>query len=376
MSVHLVKGGDPILRDDTTRRLVDELLAGDDRSLALEELTIPGRTASEGEEGGTDARVAAVDAVLNAALTLPFMTERRVVVVHEVGNLTKDEAAPLVAYLEDPTPTTELVLVAGGGTLVKGLDEAVKRTGTVLAPASEKVVDVLASELDATGLAMRPDAAATIVAHVGGERGDAGLVPSIVATLAAAFGPGAELGVDDVAPYLGTEGRVPTWDLTNALEQGDIPGSLEVLRRLLSVTSPTQPKPMHPLQVLGMLHGHYRRLLRLDDPAITSAEEAAAALGGKANARSAAFRLRQARTLGTDGLRQAFDHLARADLDLKGGRAIPSEAVMEILVARLAQVTARAGGGTGGRGRAGGRPGRGRSAATRGRSSPARRSVG
>jgi DNA polymerase-3 subunit delta len=369
MSVHLVKGADPILRDDATEQLVGELLAGQDRSLAVEEFTIPGRVATEAEEGGAEARLAAVDAVLNAVFTLPFMTERRVVVVREVGNLTKDEAAPLVAYFQDPTPSTELVLVAGGGTIAKSLDDAVKQTGSVHAPSSEKAVDVLSSELDAAGLHLRADAAAAIVAHVGG---DAGLLPSIVETLAAAFGAGADLSLDDVTPYVGSEGKIPTWDLTNALENGDIPGSLEVLRRLLTVTSPTQPKPMHPLQVLAMLHGHYRRLLRLDDPAITSNEQAAAALGGRTNPRSAGFRLRQARTLGTDGLRQAFDHLARADVDLKGGRAIPPEAVMEVLVARLAQITARAGGGRagsgrGGGGRAGGRSGRGRAASARGR---------
>lgn len=374
MSVHLVKGADPVLRSDTTERLVTELLAGGDRSLAVEELAIPGRAMSDGEEGGTEARTATVDSVLHAALTVPFMAERRIVVVREVGNLTKDEAAPLVAYIEDPTPSTELVLVAGGGTVVKSLDEAVKRVGTVHAPASEKAVDVLASELGAAGLHLQPDAANAILAHVGD---DAGLLPSMVETLGAAFGAGADLSLDDVLGYLGSEGRVPTWDLTNALEKGDIPGSLEVLRRLLRVTSPTQPKPMHPLQVLAMLHGHYRRLLRLDDASITSNEEAAAALGGRTKPASAGFRLRQARALGTDGLRQAFDHLARADVDLKGGRAIPPEVVLEILVARLAQITARATTGRGGRGRGatgrgatgrgargggGGRSGRGRPA--------------
>ena len=85
-----------------------------------------------------------------------------------------------------------------------------------------------------------------------------------------------------------------------------------------------------------MLHGHYRRLLQLDDPAVRTNEDAAAALGGRGNPRAAGFRLRQARALGTDGLRRAFDLLAHADLDLKGARAIPEDAVVELLVARLA----------------------------------------
>jgi DNA polymerase III delta subunit len=90
------------------------------------------------------------------------------------------------------------------------------------------------------------------------------------------------------------------------------------------------------LQVTALLHSHYRRLLLLDDPAVRTNEDAAAALGGRTNPRAAGFRLRQARALGTDGLQRAFDLLAHADLDLKGARAIPEDAVVELLVARLA----------------------------------------
>ena len=49
-----------------------------------------------------------------------------------------------------------------------------------------------------------------------------------------------------------------------------------------------------------------------------------------------------ARALGSDGLRQAFAYLAQADIDLKGARAIPEDAVMEVLVARLAHLSGRA----------------------------------
>jgi DNA polymerase-3 subunit delta len=339
VSVHLVRGVDPVLRVEALEELVRELLDGDDRMLALEEVEIPGR-GGEGEVGGTEARVDALGAALGAASTAPFMTSRRVVVVREIGNLTKDEAAPLLAYLDDPAPTTELVLVIGGGAIAKGLEDRLKQRASVTAPASERPADVLARVQRGAGVELHPDAVAAVLAHVGT---DAGLLPGLVGTFAAAHGPGVALSRDDIAPLLVGEGSVPVWGLTNAIEQGDLPGALEVLHRLLSVTSPTQPKPVHPLQVLGMLHGQYRRLLRLDDPAIRTNEDAAAALGGRTNPRAAGFRLRQARGLGTSGLRQAFDHLARADLDLKGERAIPAEAVLEVLVVRLATLSSRSG---------------------------------
>lgn len=340
MSAHLVKGEDPILRSDACEVLVAELLGADDRTLALEEVTVPPKASGDGEGGGSDARVAAVDVALNGASTPPFMTESRVVVVRDVGLLSAAEVEPLVRYLEDPLETTALVLVAGGGALAKSLETAVKKHGTVHVPGATKAVDVLAQELATAGVRLRPDATKALLAHVGS---DAGLVPGIVETLAGAFGSDVDLGSDAVAPYLGGEGSVPVWDLTNAIEKGDKAGALTVLHRLLTVTSPTQPKPVHPLQVVAILHSHYRRLLTLDDPNVRSAEDAATALGGRTSPNAARYRLKQARALGTDGLRQAFDHLARADRDLKGERAIPGDAVLDVLVVRLCGLSARTG---------------------------------
>ena len=106
---------------------------------------------------------------------------------------------------------------------------------------------------------------------------------------------------------------------------------------------------MHPLQIVGMLHGYFARIAKLTDPEIRNPADAVAALGGRVKEYPARKALDQARALGTDGMREAFDHLFAADLDLKGARAIPEDAVMEVLVARLASLSARAG-------RRGGRP--------------------
>ncbi len=347
MSVHLVKGEDPILRADALDGLVRELLADDDRSLALEDFSVPGRNET------AEAREETIAVALNAARTPPFMTVTRVVLVREFRNLTIDDVDALSRYLDEPLETTHLVFVDGGTTgtarndkkAIDGLEKRIRTAGAVVAPDSVKPADVLSDSLDRAGLRFTSDAIEAVRAHVGN---DAGLLPGIVEILDVVYGDDRELDVDEVVPYLGEAGAIPSWDLTNAIEKGDIAGALAVLQRLLTVTSPTQPKPMHPLQVLGLLHGYYRRLLRLDDPAIASAEQAAAALGGRTSPNAARFRLRQARALGSGGIREAFGHLARADLDLKGKRAIPADVVMEVLVARLARLGARSGSSRGG----------------------------
>jgi len=344
-AAYLVKGSEPSLRDRVVDDLVAELLGGDDRSLALEDITIPGRAGAgdDGESaGGADGREAAVAALLNAAGSPPFMTEHRIVVARDVGALTAADVEGILRYLDDPLDTTILVLVAGGGTLPPSLTKKLKELGVEeRAPESEKTDKVLISAAHDAGLLLQADAAHLITSHLGD---NAGRVASLVDVLAAAFGSGVQVTADDVSPYLGEAGAVPSYLLTNAIEAGDAPGALQILHRLLTVSSPRQPRPMHPLQVMGVLAGHYRRILRLDDPSLRSGADAVAALGGKVKEYPARKALDQARALGTDGVRHAFDALFQADLDLKGARGIPEQAVMEVLVVRLARLAARSGG--------------------------------
>src|SRR5207342_91947 len=114
-------------------------------------------------------------------------------------------------------------------------------------------------------------AARTITSHLGD---DAGRVAAIVDVLVSAHGQDVRLGVDDVSPYLGEAGAVPSYLLTNAIEAGDPAASLETLHRLMTTSSAQQPKPMHPLQIMGLLNGYYRRILRLDDPSLRTPADA------------------------------------------------------------------------------------------------------
>ncbi len=161
--------------------------------------------------------------------------------------------------------------------------------------------------------------------------------------------PGPSSSASDVEPYLGEAGSVPVFELTNAIEEGKVAAALSILDRLLNVTSARQPKPMHPLQVLGLLQSRYRRLLRLDDPSIHTTKDAHAALGGKGSTYPAQKALEASSALGTDGLRRAIDSLHQADLDLKGASAMPEDAVLEVLVARLAALHSRSRSRTGAR---------------------------
>jgi DNA polymerase-3 subunit delta len=343
MSTHLVQGSDPSLRDREVQRLVEELLEGEDRTLALEEHDIASRRRTsdevendaDGDRGSTD--VGAFALVTNALQSPPFMTAHRVVVVREIGNLTTEQAKWLAAWIETGSDTTRLVLVAGGGRTPPSLDKAAKAHATITGPESEQTDKVLARELKEVGLRLAPDASARLVGHLGE---DAGRVPELVEVLNARYGSDATLAVDDIEDYLGGVGTVGPFELTNAIDRGDVASALEVLHRALTATSARDPKATHPFQIMAMLVRHYQRLLRLDDPAITSAQQAAEALGMR-SAGGARFPLEAAKQLGTPGLREAMQMLARAELDLRGYGGLDERTVIDVLVARLAALHRR-----------------------------------
>jgi DNA polymerase-3 subunit delta len=265
-----------------------------------------------------------------------------VIVIREVGGMSAVDAEAVARYLADPCPTTALVLVGGGGRLPAALTKAVKAAGgQEVKTAPGKTGDALTGALDGADVKLTAAAAHRLSEWLGD---DAGRIPALLDVLRAAYGEGARIDVDDLEPYLGEAGGVAPYHLTGAVDKGDAAGALEILHRLRGAS-------FHPLQVMALLHKHYQRMLRLDDPSIGGEQDAVAVLGGKVKPYPAGLALRQARLLGGDGLRAAYAHLAKADVDLRGATGLPEDAVLEVLIARLAGLSRRAGGATASRGR-------------------------
>jgi DNA polymerase-3 subunit delta len=329
--VYLLKGNDEVLLSEAALELVHALVGDEDRSLMVDE----GDVESFERDEGTD-----VAPLVDAAQTPPFLTERRVVVGRHLGLFgTKDAVAPVVDYLGDPLPSTALVLVwerppkAGARlpAVPKSLSDAVRKSGGLVvdtAVGDRDRKDWIEEHVAETGLKLDRDARALLSDRL---TGDPGRLRGVLEALVSTFGAAAKLTAADVEPYLGEAADVQPWDLTDAIDAGDIRLALERLHRM------TGAGGRHPLQVMAVLHNHYTRLLRLDGAGVSGEREAAELLGMKGRSTFAAKKaLQQSRRLGSDRLRVFVELLAQADLDLRGAKAWPDELVMEVLVARLA----------------------------------------
>jgi DNA polymerase III subunit delta len=324
--VYLVKGPDEVILRDAVRGLVQRLTGDRDPGLTVEEI---GR---EQHQPG-EATAPSIRALVDAAQTPPFLTDRRVVVGRDLDLFTKaDQIEPLVTYLSDPLPTTALVLVWPGGRMPKGLAEAVKGGGGEQIDTSpgRQLAGWVDEQLSRAGLRVDRAAQQRLVDWLGD---DPQRLVGLARTLSGTYTPEARLGLDEIEPFLGEAGGVPPWELTDAIDKGDIPTALDRLQRMLGGGE------RHPLQIMATLHNQYARMLTLDGAPVTGEKDAAKLLGMKGSTFPARKALSQARKLGHDRIARALDLLAGADLDLRGRKAWPEALVMEVLVARLARLS-------------------------------------
>ena len=314
VAAFLVKGDDPALVAEALRKVLDDL-TGDGTGLAVEEFA--------GEE-------MSIDAVADACQTPPFLEDKRIVVLRDVGRFKTEEVQPLIDYLADPLPTTKLVLVAGGGQTPVKLLNAVKKAGRVVdasTPTGKGRTTWLVDRVRNGPVDLDNEATRLIGDHLGD---DIGRLGPLLDGLATVFGEGTRVSADDVLPFLGEAGGVAPWDLTDAIDVGDTETALTHLRRM------TVGGGRHPLETMATLHRHYAAMLRLDGAGVSTEAQAADILGMKPY--PAKKVLAQGRRLGSKGVQDAIELLAAADLDLRGKRAWPPDLVMEVLVARLSRL--------------------------------------
>ena len=312
--VYLVKSDDPSLLTQASRSLVQSLIGARDAEMVVEEINDD----------------ADISLVLDTCQTPAFLSDRRVVIVRNAGRFRADEVDPLVAYLKTPMPTTSLVLLGGGGAIPTRLLKAVKEHGHVVdasAPTGKGRQAWLNDRLKNAPVKLDRQAIDLIAERLSEEFAQ---LDGVLDALASAYGEGAAITPELLAPYLNSNGAAAPWDLTDAIDAGDTALALAHLHRML------EGGARHPLVVAATLQRHVTTLLRLDGANITNEAEAAALLGIAPYPAKKA--LAQSRRMGSNAIRRAVILVAEADLDLRGKSAWPNELVLDVLVARLSKL--------------------------------------
>lgn len=332
VAVTAVVGSDATMVYDALHNVVATALGDLDPSFALQDFTVKDVTT------GADS---VISALLEALNTPPFLVSRRVVVLRDAQALLADEVATLLAWMAAPAPDIVLLLAVVGAKSNKLVKAAQDVIDVHVATGAKNRVAFVNDKMAEYRVSLDAAAVARVSERVGD---DVARVDSLARLLSSIYGS-APLNVTHIEPYLGDAGTLPEWDLTDALESGNASRAITVARRMLD------SRARAGVQIIFVLQRYYLRMARLEGAGVMSPEDAAQLLG--MNAFGAKKLLAMSSRMGAERITDAVHLIAQADVDLKGGvsyggkdldtdQDLTDLTVIEVLVARLARLTASA----------------------------------
>ena len=188
-----------------------------------------------------------VDDAIAAANTLPFASERRLVVVNHVDRMAKSAWDDLADYAADPSPTTVLVLTAAKFAKNLKLYKAVDNLGGVAEYAAPKKAEYpreVQSMFADRGKSASLDASETLVNAVGY---DLRRLAAEVDKTVAYVGARPKVGREDVTQVVSTTAQTSVFELLEAFSDRDLRRSLGVLDRLIA-----DGESIHGIQALTL----------------------------------------------------------------------------------------------------------------------------
>ena len=258
--------------------------------------------------------------ILEALGTPTLLGGRRLVVVEDAQDLKKEAREEFERYIENPSPSAVLVLIASGRT---PLTKVVEKNGAVISldiPKGRKLVGWLRERARTRRLKLDERAGWALIDSVGTELRD---LDHALDQLLTGLGPNAVVGAADVRKAFPRLADERIFAFTDAVGERRLPNAMVALRRLLDQEDA-------PLMVFGALSNHMKRLL----VARTYADGGPRAVGDALGLPEwRARRLhQQARSYRQEELTEAVQILADTDLEMKGGDLAPEIALERAVI--------------------------------------------
>ena len=261
--LYLVLGEEPLLAAEAVTALVDAALPVGSRDFNL--------NAYSGDDE-------AARQFLAQARSYPFLAERRVVVVRRFDKMSfrdpRAEAA-LLEYVDNPTPSTVLVLVAGKLDRRTRITQALeKRARVVHADGLDAAAlpDWVHGRFTAHGLAAAPSACRLLVQLVGESLLD---LRNEVDKVVLRYGDSKRVGDAEITATVGEYRQEEVWAVNRELRADNMGGFLQALSRVLEADDDA-------IRVVAVLARQVSNLLRcklLQNKGVRRPEDLATRLG-------------------------------------------------------------------------------------------------
>ncbi len=274
--------------------------------------------------------------VLDELATVAMFGGRRLVVIEGADPFVSRYRAELEAYAARPAARSVLVLTLKSLPANTRLHKAVAATGLLVdctAPAPARLARWLSAWAKKTHRVQLSHATAEMLVEMIGP--ELGLLDQELAKLAVSAGDRKKLTVELISQSVGGWRAKTTWEMLDAALDGDLPGAITQLDRLLASNE-------SPIGLLGQISATLRRFAAATR-CILQAEAAGQRVALRPALQQAGMRPfllekaeRRLRRLGRERGGQLYRWLLAADLDLKGASPLPPRAIVERLIVRLA----------------------------------------
>lgn len=176
------------------------------------------------------------------AQTLPFLAERRVIIVRNAARYADmsgekgSSLAPIIEYLKSPNDATLLVFVANRVDKRKKFFTGCKAAGEIVeCPQLEdgEMSAWIREEAGKLGKRIEPAAVEELIARAGGRLGDVSNALTLVSNFVGATTPG--IRAEDVVAACADVAEESIWNLTDAIANSDSAAALRTLHQLLDL---------------------------------------------------------------------------------------------------------------------------------------------
>ena len=273
---------------------------------------------------------AAGNEIVNLCQTMPFLSARRLVIAKEIEALKATDLDDLLAYLQSPSPTTTLVMIANQSRYEKkAVVSAVEAAGAVVrfyALLDRDIPGWIENWCRQRGIAIQRDAAVYVWQTLGN---DLQAINNELEKTVISVKERKNITYDDVKAVVGNFREYTSFDLADAVGKKNREEAFLVLSHLIQ-------EGEAPVGLLGSIAWNFRRLLQVRTMVDEGmgADEAMKKLRPPVIFHQASSFKEQLRSYSLAELEKAFDVLLNADRTLKSS-GMSGRLVLERMVLRL-----------------------------------------
>jgi DNA polymerase-3 subunit delta len=271
---------------------------------------------------------AAIEQILEAALTYPVFAERRLVLVKEAQSLTAGDYEALLDYVQHPAPETCLVFSADKIDSRRKFFQYLKKKQALVEfkPMNERQLPgFIRRQLEDVGFSITGDALSLFILRIGSSLLE---VMTELEKLRLYAGNPRLIDVADIQAVVSNIRAENIFEIGNAVGRQDVGGALLLSRRLVADGEA-------PLKILSLLVRHFRQLWKARELQVEGRPAQDIARGVGVPPFVVEGLVAQGRRYSRTNFRKAFGLFVAADLAMKSSGSEP-EVVLEDLLLKLA----------------------------------------